>query len=56
MLLLPAKMVKFKDTVAAHAGENMDKRDHSSIAGTNANLYTNFGNRYDSFSKNWESV
>ena len=32
------------------AGEDVAQREHSSIAGGSANLYSHFGNQYGSFS------
>jgi hypothetical protein len=39
--------------VTADAGENVEKEEHSSIAGGNASLYNHSGNQFGSSSKNW---
>ena len=40
----------------AYAEENVEKGEHSSIAGRNTNLYNQFGNQYGGFSENWETT
>ena len=47
-------MVKIKTQSTAHAGEDVEQGEHSSIADGSANLYINFGNQFDNFSENWE--
>jgi hypothetical protein len=42
-----------KKTVIEHAGEDVEQRGHSSIAGEYANL-NNCANKFGSFSENWE--
>jgi hypothetical protein len=37
--------------MTSHAGEDIEKWEHSSIAGESANLYSHFGNQYGGFSK-----
>jgi hypothetical protein len=39
--------------VTAVAGEDVDKEEHSSIAGAIASLYNRFGNQSGGFSENW---
>jgi len=38
--------------VIAHAGEDVQNGNHSSIAGGSANLSNYLGNQFDNFSKN----
>jgi hypothetical protein len=40
--------------MTAHAGESVQQREHSYIAGGSANLYSHFGNQFVGFSENWE--
>jgi hypothetical protein len=40
--------------VAAHADKDVEKGEHSSIAGGITNLYNHFGNQFDGFSESWE--
>jgi hypothetical protein len=40
--------------VAAHAGEDVEKEEHSSIVGVIANWYNHSGNESGGFSKNWK--
>jgi hypothetical protein len=44
-------MIKFQ--VTADAGEDMEKEEHSSIAGGIAIWYNHFGNQSGSSSENW---
>jgi hypothetical protein len=37
--------------VTANAGKNVEKEEHSSIAGGTANLYNHFGNQFGGFAK-----
>jgi hypothetical protein len=39
--------------VTADAGEDVEKKEHSSIAGGIANLYNQSGNQFGSSSENW---
>jgi hypothetical protein len=39
--------------VSADAGEDVEKEEHSSIAGGIASLYNHSGNQSGSFSENW---
>ena len=47
-------MAKFKSQVTADTGKDMEKVEHSSIAGGITNLYNHSGNQSGSFSKNWD--
>jgi hypothetical protein len=40
--------------VIAHVGEDVEQREHFSIAGQSANLYNDFGNQFGGFSENRE--
>jgi hypothetical protein len=44
---------KHKTQGIDHAVEDVDKRDHSFIAGGSENLYNHFGNQFGSFLENW---
>jgi hypothetical protein len=39
--------------VTRHVGENVEKEEHSSIAGGIANLYNHSGNKSGGASENW---
>jgi hypothetical protein len=41
-------------SMTAHAGKEVEQREHCSIAGGNAKLYNHFGNQFASFQENWE--
>ena len=43
-----------KPQVIAHAGEDVEQGEHSSIAGGSANVYNHFENQFGGFSENWE--
>ena len=45
-----------KTLITAYAGEDVEKEEHSFIAGGNTNLYNHFENQYCGFSENWESI
>jgi rare lipoprotein A (peptidoglycan hydrolase) len=52
--LTPVRMAKIKKTqVTAHAGENVEKEEHSSIASGIASWYNHSGNQFGSSSENW---
>jgi hypothetical protein len=51
-----SEWVKSVKWVETHAGENMEKEEHSSIAGGSANLYNHGGNQYGDSSESWESI
>ena len=40
--------------MTAHAGEDVEQEDHSSIAGGSSNFYNDYGNQFGSFLENWE--
>ena len=42
-----------KIQVTADAGKDVEKEEHSSIAGGIESLYNHSGNQYGSFSENW---
>ena len=44
--------LRSKTQVTAHAGEDVEQGEHSSIAGGSANLYNHFGNEFCIFSEN----
>jgi len=52
--LPPIRMAKTK--VTAHAGEDAEQGDHSSIAGGSANLYSHYGNQCGGSLGRWEST
>ena len=45
--LTPIRMLKTQ--VTAHAGEDVEQGEHSSIAGGSANLYNHSGNTFEGF-------
>jgi hypothetical protein len=51
--LRPVRMDRIKIQVTTDAGENVEKEEHSFIAGGIASLYNHFGNRSGSSSENW---
>jgi hypothetical protein len=52
--LTPVRMAKSKTQVTADAGEDVEKEEHSSIAGGIASLYNHSGNRSEGSSENWK--
>jgi len=50
--LIPGRMAKITQ-VTVDAGENVEKEQHSSIAGEVANWYNNCGNQSGGSSENW---
>jgi hypothetical protein len=40
--------------VTAHADEDVEEGEHSSIAGGIAKFYNHYGNQFGGFSENWE--
>ena len=52
--LTPIKMAKIKTQVTAQAGKDMEKEEHSSIAGGLANWYNHFGTQSGGSSENWK--
>jgi hypothetical protein len=51
--LTHVRMAKIKNQVTADAGEDVEKEEHSSIAGGIANLYNHSGNQSGDSSENW---
>jgi len=51
--LTPVRMTKLKPQVTADAGEDVEKEEHSSIAGGIANWYNHSGNQSGGSSENW---
>ena len=51
--LIPVRMAKIKIQVTADASEDVEKEEHSSIAGGNASWYHHSGNQFGSSSENW---
>ena len=47
-------MAKIKNSGAAHVGEDVEKVEHSSIAGGIANWYNYSGNQSGGSSENWK--
>ena len=42
--------------LSGFVGEDVKSGEDSSTADGSANLYNHFGNKYGSFSENWESI
>jgi hypothetical protein len=51
--LTPVRMSKIKIQVTADAGKDVEKEEHSSIAGRIASWYNHSGNQFGSSSENW---
>ena len=51
--LTPVRMAKIKIQVTADAGEDVEKEEHSSIAGGIASWYNHSGNQSGGSSENW---
>ena len=51
--LTPVRMAKIKIQVTADAGKNVEKEQHSSIAGGIASLYNHSGSQSGGSSENW---
>lgn len=47
-------MVKIKNIVITHVGEDLEQGKHSSIVSGSAHLYSHFENQYAKFSENLE--
>ena len=54
--LTPVRMAKTKVQVTAHAAEDVEQGEHSSIAGGSTDLYGHFEGQSDRFSGDWESI
>jgi hypothetical protein len=51
--LTPVRISKSKTQVTADAGKDVEKEEHSSIAGGIASWYNYSENQSDGFSENW---
>ena len=51
--LTPVRMANTKPQVTADAGKDVEKEEHSSIAGGIASLYNHSGSQSGSSSENW---
>ena len=51
--LKPVRMLRSETQVTADAGEDVEKKEHSSIAGGIASLYNHSENQPGSSSENW---
>jgi hypothetical protein len=51
--LIPVIMAKIKNSGEADAVEDVEKEEHSSIAGGIASLYNHSGSQSGSFLENW---
>ena len=51
--LTPVRMAKIKSQVTADAGEDVEKEEHSSIAGGIASWYNSSGNQFGGSSEYW---
>jgi hypothetical protein len=52
--LTPVRMAKTKPQVITHVGEDVEKEEHSSIAGGIANMDNHPGNYFGVSSENWK--
>jgi hypothetical protein len=55
--LTPVRIANIKTSkpqLTTHAGEDVEKEEHSSIAGGTANLYNHSGNQTGGSSENWK--
>ena len=50
----PYTLHQSESQVTAYSGEDVEKEEHSSIAGGRANLYNHSGKQSGSFSENWK--
>jgi hypothetical protein len=51
--LTPVRMAKIKKSGDSDAGEDVEKEEHSSIAGVIASLYNHSGRQSGGYSENW---
>ena len=51
--LIPVRMAKIKTQVASDAGEDVEKKELSSIAGGTATWYNHSGDHFGGSSENW---
>jgi hypothetical protein len=54
--LTPVRMAKIKNTKTAHAGEDVEQGEYSSIAGGSTNLFSHYGNQYRGSPERWGSI
>ena len=54
LYLTQSEWLKSKTQVTADAGKNVEKEEHSSIAGGIANGYNHYGNHSGGSSENWK--
>jgi hypothetical protein len=52
--LTPVRMLRSKPQVKAYVGEDVEKEEHSSIAGGIVNWYNHSGNQSGGSSENWK--
>jgi hypothetical protein len=50
---LQSELLRSKTQVTADAGENVEKEEHSSIAGGTTSWYNHSGNQFGGSSENW---
>jgi hypothetical protein len=51
---IPSKWLRLKTQGRTHDNEDVERREHSSIAGGSANWDNHFGNQFGCFSEIWE--
>ena len=51
--ITPVRMANIKTQVTADAGEDVEKEEHSSIAGGIASWYNHSGNQFGGYSESW---
>jgi hypothetical protein len=54
MTLTPIRMAKIKNSGDSNTGKDVEKEEHSSIAGGIANWYNHSGNQSGGSSENWK--
>jgi len=52
--LIPVRMAKIKTLGDNHIGKEVEKEEHSTIAGGTANWYNHSGNQFGGSSENWK--
>jgi hypothetical protein len=52
--LTPVKWIRLKPQVTTHVAEDVEKEEHSSIAGGIENWYNHSGNQSGGSSENWK--
>jgi hypothetical protein len=53
LYLITVRMAKIQTQVTADVGEDVEKEEHSSIAGRTASWYNHSGNQFCGSSENW---